>query len=188
MPEGVVVDFELVDVHHADGEGDVQPHGVLPPLQADGVVVPPVCHAGELVQGGLPLDLGAVLIQLDVGVDPGLDHQGVEGLGDIVHSPQGQPALLVLKIGEACDENDGDVLGGGVLLQQRQHLKAVDAGHNHVQKDQRVVAALGVVQPALGGVNRGDIIGVIQNRLQKISLNRAVVDNQNSLHGDAPLL
>ena len=93
-----------------------------------------------------------------------------------------------MKIGEACDEDDRDVLGGRVLLQQRQHFETVDAGHNHVQKDQGIVAALGVVQSALGGVDRGDIIGVIQNRFQKISLNRAVVDNQNSLHGDAPLL
>ena len=80
------------------------------------------------------------------------------------------------------------MLGGEVLLQQCQQFKTVDAGHDHVQKDQGIVAALGVVQSALGGVNRSDIIGVIQNGLEKIGLHRTVIDDQNSLHGDTPFI
>lgn len=76
--------------------------------------------------------------------------------------------------------------GRGLLLQQRQQLEAIDAGHDDVQKDQGIVAGLGVVQSALGGVDHGDVVDVIQDRFEKIGLNGAVVDDQNSLHGDAP--
>ena len=40
-----------------------------------------------------------------MGVHPGPDNAGVEGLGYVVHGPQGQAPLFVLNVVEAGNEN-----------------------------------------------------------------------------------
>mgnify|MGYP002509279956 CR=1 FL=1 len=52
-------------------------------------------HAGEPVHHGLLHELHLIAVELDMGVHPGFDDGGFEGLGHIVHRPQHQPPLLI---------------------------------------------------------------------------------------------
>ena len=182
MAEGVVVDLELVNVEHTQGEGDLEAHSLLPLAGADAVVPPPVGHAGELVSHGLVLHLLAVLIELDMGLDPGLDNKRVEGLGDVVHGSQGQALLLMLNIGQAGDEDYGQVLGKDLLLQLFQQHEPVHLRHDHVQQDQGKIPRAGGVQSGLGRLYGSDVVVVLQNRFQLGGLYNAVVHNQYFFH------
>ena len=117
MAEGVVVDFELINVEHADGNGGPQADGVLPAFAADGVVTPPVGHFGELVHRGGLLDLRPVAVEVDMSVDPCPDDGGMEGLGNVVHGSQGQALLFVLGIVQAGNEDDGRVPENHLFLE-----------------------------------------------------------------------
>ena len=139
MAEGVVVHLEFVNVEHTDGEGNLQAGGLLPLGQAVEVVAAAVGNAGELVRHGLVLHLLAVLVQLDVGIHPGLDDQRVAGLADVVHRPQSQPPLLTLDVGEAGNQDDWNVPGDHLLLQLLQQHKTIHLRHDHVQQDQGII-------------------------------------------------
>ena len=83
MAEGVVIDLELVDIEHADGQGHPEADGFPPLGQALPLIAPAVGHAGELIHHGLLLELHLVVVELDVGIDTGLDDHGAEGLCSI---------------------------------------------------------------------------------------------------------
>ena len=186
MAEGVVVDLKLVNVEHADREGDAQADGVLPALAADGVVAPPVGHAGELIYGGVPLHLIPILEEFNVGIHPGPDNGGVEGLGDVIHGPQGKPLLFVLNIVEAGDEDHRDAAENHLLLKHFQKLKTVGAGHDDVQKNQGIIPHLRLLQAFLSGIHHGDFVVPGQDGTEEIGLNGAVVYNQNFIHNRFP--
>ena len=164
----------------------MEPDGLLPLRGAELVMPPPVGHAGELVGHGLGLYLLAVLIELDVGVHPGLDNQRVEGLYDIVHRPQGEAPLFVLDGSQAGNEDYRDVLGNQLLLQLFQQVKAVHIRHNHIQQNEGILPGAGLGQPVRRRVDSGYIIIIIQNGLQLGSLYNAVVNNQYLFHYYTP--
>ena len=158
VSEGVVVQLELVDIEHTDGEGQVKPDRLVPAGRAAVLVPPPVGHAGELVDHGLLPELHLIMVELDMGIHPGLDDHRVEGLGHIVHRPQQQPLLLKLDIGEAGEQDHRDVPGQVGGLQFPQEGEAVHFRHDDIQKDQGKVPLLGGAEPLLRRVAGGQLV------------------------------
>ena len=158
VPEGVVIQLELVDVEHTDGEGQLEADGLPPAHQALLLVPAAVCHAGELIHHGLPPELHLVVVELDMGIHPGLDNHRAEGLGHVVHRPQQQPPLLVLDVRQAGQQDHRDKPGQLGALQLLQQGEAVHLGHHHVQQDQGKAPLLGGAQARLGGVAGGNVV------------------------------
>ena len=117
VAKGIIVRFKAVNVKHADGKRNSQPEGLLPLCGTVTLVAAPVGNPSQLVRHRLPLRLPAVMVELHMRIHPGPYHRGAEGLCDIIHRPQYQPVLLVLHIGEARNQNDGNALGDNLLLQ-----------------------------------------------------------------------
>ena len=181
MAEGVIIDLKLVDVKHTQGDGLLEADGLLPLVVAVQVVAAPVGHPCHGVHHRLLFHLGAVAVELDMGVYPGPDDGGMVGLGDIVHRPQHQASLLILRVPQAGNENHRHVLGDDLLLHLPQQIKAVHTWHDYVQQHQRKILHTGMVQPRLGGVDHRNVVILLQNGAQHIGLDRAVVNNQNLL-------
>ena len=149
---------------------------------------PPVGHAGELVRHGLVLHLLAVLVELDVGVDSGLDDQGMAGLVDVIHRPQGQAPLLALDIGQAGNQNHGDMAGSNLLLQFFQQGEAVHFRHHHVQHNEGVVPSSGLGQTVLWRLHGRYVVVLREDIFQMCRLYQAVINNQNLFHSINSLL
>ena len=186
VAEGVVIDLELVNIEHAQGEGLSETDSVLPSGGALRLVAPAVGHAGELIHQGLLLELVLIAVELDVGVDPGLDDHRAEGLGDIVHRPQQEPPLLVLNVGQAGDHDDGDVPGQVRGFQLPDQGEPVHVRHHHVQQDQGIAPLLGGAEPVRCGLAHGDLVIVFQDRVKKLDLYGAVVNDQYPIHEVPP--
>ena len=106
----------------------------------------------------------------------------MEGLGNIVHGPQGEALFLVLDVVEAGDEDDRRVPENDLFLKHFQKLKAVDARHNHVQENQGIVFGFCLCQTFLSRVHHGDFVIRLQNGAEEVRLDRTVVNNQNFFH------
>ena len=139
----------------------MQSGGLLPLHYAETVVPAAVGDSGELVGHRLGFHLLAVLVELNVGVDPGLDNQRVERLGNIVHRPQHKPPLLVLDGGEAGDQNHGEMLGEYLLLELLQQHEAVHFRHDHIQQNQGVVPSGGLGQSLRRRLHGGNVVFVL---------------------------
>ena len=163
VAEGVVVYLEAVDVEHADGDGDMQADRLAPLCGTVLLILAPVGDACKLVGHGLLLHLPAVVVQLDMGVDPRLDDQRLEGLCDIVHSAQNEPPLFVRHGGQAGDQNDRDALGDDLLLQFLQQSKTVHSRHHHIQQNEREIFFVGQAQAVLRPLGDGNIVLVLQD-------------------------
>lgn len=188
MAKGVVVNLEFINIKHADGEWNPQTGGLLPFQGAVVVVPPPVGHPGKLVRHRLKLRLLSVLIQLDMGVYPGPDNQGMEGFYDIVHRPQGEPPLFMLDGGQAGDQDNGNPPGNHLILKLFQQVEAVHIRHDYIQQNERKISGAGLGQSIRRCVDSGDIIAVLQNGLQLGSLYKAVINNQYLFHIFSPCL
>ncbi len=62
--------------------------------------------------------------------------EGWKGVGDVVHRPQVEAVLLILRGIERRDENDRDLPRRVVMLQRLDDLMPVHVGHHHVEQDQ----------------------------------------------------
>ncbi len=99
MTEGVIIQLELIDIEHADGEGDLETDRLPPARCALILISSPIGHTGKLVDHGPLLELHLIMIKLDVGVHPSLDDHRFKRLRDIIHRPQQESPLLVLHVG-----------------------------------------------------------------------------------------
>ncbi len=163
MAESVIVELEFVDIKHAHGEGEPEAHRFPPFGDAGALVAPAVGYAGQVVHQGLLLELRLIVVEMDVGIDPGLDDDRTEGLGHIIHRAQQQPPLLILLVGQAGQQDHGDVLGQLGGFQLPQGGKAVHVRHDDIQKDQGKAALLGSENALFGGVTDGYIVVIPQN-------------------------
>ena len=166
----------------------MEPHGLVPLHDAVEVIPAAVGDAGELVSQGLVLHLTAVVVEFDVGVDPGLDDEGFKGLADVVHRPQDQAVLFVLLVGEAGDEDHRHALGDDLLLEFFEQGKAVHARHDHVQKDEGEALAACEAQAVLCGLGHDHVVIALQDGLEPGGLYGAVVHDQDLFHNHTPYL
>ena len=86
--------------------------------------------------GGVLIDDHNSLLRLaliEQGVDFVEEGRGVNGLGEIAIDAEAEAALLILDDGE---DDDGDVHGGGVVLQDGCHVESVHLGHHDIEDDQ----------------------------------------------------
>ncbi len=58
---------------------------------------------------------------------------GVDGLGEVAIDAEAETALLILDDGE---DDDGDVHGGGIVLENGGHIEAIHLGHHDVEDDE----------------------------------------------------
>src|ERR1043165_339826 len=65
-----------------------------------------------------------------------LDLLDVEGLGDVVHAAGEEGLHLVVGLRERADEDDGDFLEHGVVLQACANLVSVHLRHGDVEEDE----------------------------------------------------
>ena len=101
----------------------------------------------------------------------------VDGLGEVLHGPQGEAQGLVVGDGE---HHHRDVRQGGVGLERRQHRPAVHPRHQHVQGDRVGARRAGQAQALLapgGGEHPEALPG--EGALQQVAHRRVVVDHQH---------
>ena len=83
--------------------------------------------------------------------------------------------LLIRHPGQAGNQDHRDALGHDLLLQFFQQRKAIHTGHHHIQQNQRELTIFGGGQALLRSLRHGDIIFVLQDRLQLCRLYQAVI-------------
>ena len=101
----------------------------------------------------------------------------VDGLGEVLHGPQGEPQGLVVGDGE---HHHRDVRQRGVGLERREHRPAVHPRHEHVQGDRVGARRAGQAQALLapgGGEHPEALPG--EGALQQVAHRRVVVDHQH---------
>jgi hypothetical protein len=92
------------------------------------------------------------------GLDPGRQHPGAEGLGDVVLGADFKAGddVRVFTLGGQHDDRHG--LGLGVGLQGLRHLQAVQPGQHEVQHDQVECLALQLLQGILAARRQRQLV------------------------------
>jgi hypothetical protein len=104
----------------------------------------------------------------------------IHGLREEVLGPGKEPAHPRIVTVEGADDDDGNVLGGGSVLEPARHLVPVQARHHHVEQDEverfplhdgeRILAAL-----------RGEQLKAVrhQHRLEQSPVAKLIVHDQD---------
>ncbi|KAF5045329.1 hypothetical protein DSECCO2_482330 [anaerobic digester metagenome] len=131
---------------------------------------------------GLGLDEGLVgQPQLQVHFDPRQDLGLLEGLGHEVHAADLKAADLAGGVRQGRDEDDGDIRGPGVVLEQFAGGVAVLAGHEDVEQDE--VRRLFQGRRARGrsaGRGNGPVAAFGEHDVEQLDVQRFVVDDQDA--------
>ena len=135
--------------------------------------------AGEL--GVAALELGLEPLDGEVRVDPRDHLLRLEGLGDEVHGPRLEPAHLLPRLRERGEEDDRGAPRLRVGLQPAARLVAVDAGHDHVEEDDRGSGAVRDLERVLAA--RGDeqaVAAPVERLPQEVEVRRLVVHEEDA--------
>ena len=182
MSESVIVQLKSVDIKHTNGKRQFKAYGFPPACSAFALISAPVCHAGELVDHGLLFKLHLVMIELDMRIYPCPDNRRIKRLCDIIHRAKHQPPFLILRIGQAGNEDYRHIPGKFHVFQLLEKHKAVHLRHDHIQQNQGISPFYHSLQSFLRRMaNRYPVI-LLQDRTQKFTLYRTVVNHQYSIH------
>src|SRR5207244_6178414 len=109
-------------------------------------------------------------------------HVGIERLEEIVDGAGGVAAEDVLALlRDRGDEDDRDVARAQPPLDQRSRREAVEAGHLHVEEDQRELALEQRAQGVLPGADADQVEAErLENRLERDEVFAPVVDEQDA--------
>ena len=111
-------------------------------------------------------------------VDPRL----YEGLCNIVNRSQHKPALLMLYIGKAGDQDHRNALGNDLLLQFFEQCKTIHSRHDHIEQDQGEGSRTRIHKPLFSRLRNGNLVIILQNRPKLRRIQTAVVNNQYLFH------
>ena len=119
----------------AHGRARAEERALDPPARVGQQLLRHLQLAGEL--GVAALELGLEPLDGEVRVDARHHLLRLEGLRDEVHRPRLEAAHLLPRLRQRGEEDDGGALRLRVGLQPAARLVAVDAGHDHVEQDER---------------------------------------------------
>ena len=92
-------------------------------------------HLGFQVIIFVPQEVRSSL-DLQLGGHPRQHDGRIDGLGDEIHRAHLQPLFFLFGCRHRGQENDGDVLGGGIVLEDFAHVITRQARHHDVQQDE----------------------------------------------------
>lgn len=120
------------------------------------------------------------LVELDVGLYPAQKFGGAERLGDIVDCAQLEALYDFFGLALASEEDDGDVLGGGVGLEAAAGLEAIHDRHGDVEQNQVRWLCLRRLQSRLATRRQTHReVGCFQHSSQEVEIVGEVVDDEN---------
>jgi len=123
----------------------------------------------------------ALEVQVDEDRDLGLEHPGIERLGQVVdRSGRVAAERLLRRPDRGGQEDDRHVTRLGVLLDPRGRLEAVHARHDDVEQDDREFLGEQGLQRLLAGLDgHQDLVQRGQDRVQRDQILHPVVDQED---------
>ena len=107
------------------------------------------------------------------------DHRKVEGFGDVVVRPKAQSGDNIFALIFGGSHDDRQVGHGIALAQDLQDIKAADAGHHNIEKDQVELLRFKHLQGLLAVCRHGDgVTAPCQTPRQHIAVHLIVVDDE----------
>ena len=141
--------------------------------------------------GGLRLDLGRLLEELDEDHDLGAEDFGLDRREDVVDRSDLVPPRRMRVVGIRRDEDDRGVLGALPLPDERRGLEAVHRRHVDVEQHHGVFVLENEPESLAAGGGRVDVLAELgEQRRKGQQLRRVVVDREQvdpvlDLHGSA---
>ncbi len=131
---------------------------------------------------GSALQKISLLLEGQMGHDPGFQLLGLERFTHIVYAPGREPQVFGLRIVQGGEKDNRYVLGGFHLLDMPAGLQAVHARHHDVHENQVRWVVLGLVHGFLSAIRLNDVhvVYLLKKHVQHLAIDRFIVHDQNT--------
>jgi hypothetical protein len=173
----------VIDVEHGDGEWASVASGASELFGPSCVEVDAVPEARKAVDLGALGEHAEELVHAEGGAEADAEFGEVEGLGDVVDGAEVEGGDFVLGALEAGEDDDGDLDGGGVVLEGAEDFEAVHAGHVEVEEDEEGLSFFGQGEALLarGGADELDVLGAESSLEEAVDVERVVDEEDDGL-------